>query len=421
MNRGHMWAKGVVAMVLAALALPAPLGAQDIRPGLSVRDLPRPGYETGRWQAGNTIFLPVLTAQAIWTDNVFATSTDPASAVIFGINPRIDAISRGRRLTLETSAYANVSLHSRYTSEDRVTFGLGTAGRQHLGQTGALKFGLRLDRGAQARSDPESSPTLERPALYNSFQVRLGAEGDAGPLRIGADGTIQKVNYLASGESDPVERARLEDQDLTSYQLPVRIGWRASPRLTVFVEPFVNRRDARLPVDRTGIDRDLTTWGAQAGAQLDIADRWNGSLGIGAFRSNPDDPSLSGYSGFSMSGNLVWSPDPRTRVLFTGFSGDVATVRSGATGRIDTRAGVRIEQEIRHNLLAFAGIGWRQTRYRGSNPNRLWSVPVEAEVEWLMNRTLSLFGTVRHENRRSDLASDRFRRTEAGIGIRVRT
>ena len=25
------------------------------------------------------------------------------------------------------------------------------------------------------------------------------------------------------------------------------------------------------------------------------------------------------------------------------------------TGRIDTRAGVRIEQEVRHNLLAFAG------------------------------------------------------------------
>jgi hypothetical protein len=187
------------------------------------------------------------------------------------------------------------------------------------------------------------------------------------------------------------------------------------------VEPFVNRRDARLAVDRTGVDRDLTTYGAQLGVQLDVADRWTGALGIGRFRSNPDDPSLDSYGGFSMSGNLVWSPDARTRLILNGFSGDVATVRVGATGRIDTRIGLKLEQEIRHNLLAFAGIGWQQSRFRGTNPNTLESVPVSAEVEWLANRNFSLFGLVRHENRRADLIRDRFKRTEAGIGIRIRT
>lgn len=405
---------------LLCLAASAAAG-QNLRPGLSIRDLPRPGYEVGRWQAGNTTFLPVLTTQAIVNDNVFATSTDPRTAIVFGINPRIQAISRSQRLTLETVAYANAALHSRFTSEDRFTFGLGTSGRRDLGSGNAFSFGLSFDRGAQPRSDPESSRAFQRPALFNDTKARIGIQGEMGAFRIGTDPAIQKVNFLASQEPDPIEQERLEDLDLTSYQLPVRFGWRASPRLTLFVEPFLNRRDVRRPTDRTGVDRDLTTLGAQLGAQLDIADRWTGSLGVGAFRSNPDDPTLESYGGFSMSGNLVWSPDARTRVFFTGFSGDVATVRAGATGRIDTRAAVRVEQEIRHNLLASAGIGWQQVRFRGTNPNVLKSVPVNAEIEWLMSRTVSLFGTVRYENRRANLVRDRFERTEAGVGIRIRT
>lgn len=410
-----------LAATTALLQVAVPGLAQQPAPGQSVRDLPRPGFEVGRWQAGNTTFYPLLTAQAFYNDNVFATSTDARSAVVFGINPRLNAVSRGQDLTLDSTVYANASLHSRYTSEDRLTFGASTDGRRTLGRSGALTFGLSYDRGAQPRSDPESSRATQRPALFDNFQVRLGGEGNIGQFRLSAAGTIQKVNFLASGETDPVEQARLEDLDITSYQLPVRLAWRASPRLALFVEPFINRRDARLPVDRTGIDRDLTTFGAQFGAQLDVADRWKGAFGIGRFRSNPDDPSIESYSGFSMSGNLIWSPDARTRLILNGFSGDVATVRAGATGRIDTRLGLKLEQEIRHNLLAFAGVGWQQSRFRGANPNTLESFPVSAEVEWLANRTFSLFGLVRHENRRADLTRDRFKRTEVGVGIRMRS
>ena len=54
------------ALMLAAAVLPATLpaalSAQEARPGRSIRALPRPGYEIGRWRIGAATLLPSLSA-----------------------------------------------------------------------------------------------------------------------------------------------------------------------------------------------------------------------------------------------------------------------------------------------------------------------------------------------------------------------
>lgn len=421
------WKYGVSVLRMAALGSlmlgypAAPVLAQEPRRVMSVYDLPRPGYETGKWRVGNTTFYPVLTTAAVYDSNLFATRENPDSAIQFQVAPRIEATSQGRRLNLESDIYVDARLHSRFTSEDHVTFGLGTAARYAAGRGSTLSGGFRFDRGADRRSDPENSPDLTSPALYNSISADLGYGYKGGRWSISVRGGAQWVNYLASGEADPDIQAQLEDRDIATYLLPVRLTLIASPRLGIFIEPYVNRRDARRPVDRSGIDRDSTTVGVLTGVSLDIADRWKGEIGAGAFRNNPDDASLNAFSGFAMNGNLQWSPAQRTVITFSAFQGDVATIRSGANGRIDTRLGARIEQEIRHNLLANAGIGYRRTSYRGALDSKLTSVAGDAEIEWLVSRTLSVFARVSHEKRTATLPTDAFNRTTAGIGIRLRT
>src|SRR3546814_2282336 len=98
---------------------------------------------------------------------------------------------------------------------------------------------------------------------------------------------------------------------------------------------------------------------------------------------------------------------PRTAITLDAFRGDVATVRTGALARTDTRIGIGVQQEVRHNLLFNAGLSWRQTDYRGTSDQtqRIWGGNVEAE--YLLNSHLSIaaMGWYRSEEHTSELQS----------------
>src|SRR3546814_18921796 len=97
----------------------------------------------------------------------------------------------------------------------------------------------------------------------------------------------------------------------------------------------------------------------------DIGTKWRGEIGVGLFRTNSDDPTLRSFSGFAANGKITWSPDERTAITADVFRGDVATVQSGAGGRIDTRIGLRRDPEIPHNTLMSVRGGERRTSSRG--------------------------------------------------------
>src|SRR3546814_8367474 len=80
---------------------------------------------------------------------------------------------------------------------------------------------------------------------------------DLNRIGIGAQGGVQRQNYLAPDESD---------RDLTTWRGSVRVSAQLAAGRDVFLLGFVNRRDHRLSVDRSGLDRDATTLGFLTGA-----------------------------------------------------------------------------------------------------------------------------------------------------------
>src|SRR3546814_6212289 len=110
-------------------------------------------------------------------------------------------------------------------------------------------------------------------------------------------GGVQRQNYLAPDESD---------RDLTTWRGSVRVSAQLAAGRDVFLRGFVNRRDHRLSVDRSGLDRDATTLGFLTGAGLDIGTKWRGEIGVGLFRTNSDDPTLRSFPGFAANGKITW-------------------------------------------------------------------------------------------------------------------
>lgn len=401
--------RSICTLVVAALAT-APVAAAEPGRGDAIADLPRRGYEVGRLRFGNAMLMPVLSAESHYDSNVFATSRRTRDDVVFNLGPRLGISVDGGRLTIDADAEANFRLHSDNTTEDRTTFGAGASAVFLASSRETFDGKVRYDRLAESRADPEANPLLRRPAQLDSVGADFGFGHRTRRFGITLRGGAQKVNYLDAADAD---------RDLTNYQASLRINVPLSPRLDLFVQPYGNRRDARLSVDRSGVDRDVTTTGILAGAAIDITGRWRGEFGAGVFHADPDG-ALKSFDGLALRGSLYWTPVARTAVTLKASRGDAATIRSGANGRIDTNISLRIDQEARHNLLLHAGVAYEGTSYRGNIDRRLRQFSVDAEAELLVGRRLSVFIRASHTDRDANSRFDQFKRTTAGLGLRLK-
>lgn len=369
-------------------------------------ELPRPGYEPRRLRFGRLVVSPELVATARYDSNVFATPTDEQDDFVFDILPRVSAKLDRSTLALVLDAYANHRVYAENGSEDATTFGLGATADYAASKSLSANGALRFDRTVESRADPEASLRI-KPAKIDNALGNLAFSYRRNRIGISGHAEAQEVNFLAASE---------RDRDHRSYRGSLGLSLLASARFDVFAETFVNRRDHQTAIDRSGVDRDATTLGVLAGTRIDIAGRWKGRIGLGAFRANPDDPTLRTFSGVHADANLTWWPDPRTLFSASVRRGDVATVRAGASGRIDTSASLRWEQEVRHDVLLRMTGGFRETRYRGGNPRRLRQSSIGGELEYLVNNQLSLLVNANYVHRSANFANDRFDRSTVGVG-----
>lgn len=386
--------------------------AQEVERGTSALDLPRLGYEARGWRSGGHTIHPQLLVEGNYNSNVYATSTNADDDYIVTVAPRIDVTSALGNLNLASDVFVTHREYLDNGRESNTTFGGGTKGGYTISRTNSVNFGARFQRAVESRADPEANASvLLSPRKINVLTGDLGYSYQGNRLGVSLQGGVQNVNFLNAGE---------QDKDNTIYRVSLRGSLMLKQGMEVFIQPYYNRRDARLRVDRNGVDRDTTTIGALAGIKLDLGNVWRGDMGVGVFRANPDQAGFPSRTGFAVNGRLIWSPDERTAFTLAAFRGDVATIRAGATSRTDTNLSLRWDQEIRHNLLLNAIVGVNRTEYKGSPRQKRTTGFGRVEVEYLLNQRLSAFANAGYTTRSAPIDTNEFKRTIVGLGLRLR-
>jgi hypothetical protein len=411
LGRPSRWSRAGLA--LAALLLSA--GAIPARAQLPVRDptiedLPRPGYEPRTLRLGNLVVAPVVALAVTTTDNVFALDRPRRGDGIVTLSPRATAQYRTPRWDIRNSTAATLYRYAKNDRENVNEYGTVLDATRNFGTRHALTLRGGYDRTFERRSDPEADLGRSRPpALIDIFDGGLDYRYRSGRIGIVASAGATRFNYLPLADSD---------RDLVIYRGSLRGTVAVASRIGVFLQGYANRRDTRLTTDRGGVDRRTTTVGMLGGLSFALAGKLQGDVGAGVFRENPEDIGLPPYTGIGANGRLLWRPRVRTAIILDGFRGDVATVRIGAIGRIDTRLGIAIDQEVRHNLLLHVGAGLRDIHFRGGFDQDQRYRTGEVEGRYLLNRNLSVVANVGYMRRSADAAYARFRRWQGTLGIR---
>ena len=402
--------RSVIALGVLSLSA-APLSGQTVTRDPSVADLPRKGYEPRTIRVGAVVIQPSVDAALTYDDNIFASPNGIVGDEIIALSPRIDVRRQGVDLDFSAEVHADLIRYNANSKENVNLFGGVLETRARLSKRHSLNASMSFDRGFERRSDPEA--TVNRalpPTLTNISTVNVKYRADGARFGAVVDVLASQLDYLSRQE---------DDRDLRTYRLSVRALLNFDRRIALFIEPYVNRRDARRRLDRNGLDQDSTTTGLLGGVSFDIGDKLQGDAGIGVFRAQPEAAPLRAYSGLAANGRIVWRPRRRTAIVIAGFRGDVATVRAGALGRIDTRLTISIEQEARHNLLLHGSVGVHNVHYRGTLNRDQRFVNAEIEARYLVNRHLSFSLAAAHTRRSADDPGERFRRWRTTFAARL--
>ncbi|KQX19489.1 MULTISPECIES: outer membrane beta-barrel protein [unclassified Sphingomonas] len=403
------------AIALAGLVSAPPLGAQSVEDDSgrlqSVLTLEREGYQPRRVNIGTTVLTPEIEASAVYDSNIYAAHDHRRSDVLTTLRPRIVGEDDEGRLRWRGQMSAELRRYASTSRENSDSYGASARVAADLASAVTITGGGGYRRAVENRSDPEvrQNPTLG-PPLFDVANGELALQGGRGRLGLSLKGQVEKYDFVSSFNND---------RDFTSYRGTVRLRYNVAPAINGFVQAYANQRSFRLRDRVSGIDRDGRTLGGLVGVQIDPGGKLRGDVGVGFFRYRPSSATLKGFSGFAVDGTLIYTPRDRIAFILDVFRGDVATVRNGASGRIDSRLRLAIQQEIRHNLLSSVAFRVRRTGYRGVS-DRLTTIGGDVDLEYLINRRLSVAFVGQLVKRTSRTMAETFERARAGLELRIR-
>lgn len=397
------------------LGLSSPVAAQSVEEDSqsfeSVLALERPGYEPRRIKLGAVTLAPQLDVSAIYNSNVYAANTDRVDDVVAYVSPRLIIEEDSGRLQWQAMLNGEFRRYASNSQENSDSYGASGTVAAYLNKNLTINAAAGYRRLVENRADPEvrQGPNLG-PPIFDVLSGELRARIEGGKTGVTLRAQAEKYNFLSSAN---------DDRDFSSYRGTVRVSRRLSPAFTGFVQAYVNQRDFRIRDPLTNANRDGRTVGGMVGVEINPGGRLRGDIAAGVFRYKPKSSAFQSFSGFALEGSLVYSPRERTAFILDVFSGDVATIRNGASGRVDRSARLTVQQEVRHNLIASAALRYRQTRYRGID-NKLNTLGAEVDIEYLLNRHLSVALMGEYTKRTSGSDADEFDRARVGVSLRMR-
>lgn len=384
--------------------------AQDMDSPVSPSKIPRPDYDYDGVDIGSFKLKAEVKARIDHNDNIFLTSANEEKDFRVHLDPSLTVTTQVGSGSITAQANLGLRRHFRINREDSTTYSASLNYNVSGVKSENFNATIGAGRNIERRADPETraGPT-DLPRKINAFLAEAFYTRASGKIRITANVGTEKYNQLAAPD---------DDRDMTVYRASVAVGYKFSSSLDLYTQLYFNRRDFRLKQDFGGVDRDQNTYAIVFGVQRDIGNRLHGKMGVGVFRTDPAQVViLPPYTGLRLDGEITWIPRDRTGFNFRISRGDVATVRSGASTRVDTVARFIVDQEIRHNLLAQLSVAYVSLRYRGESRGNLTNTGATLRLEYLLDRRTSVFTSAEYEQRTARDPIDKYKEKTFTLGI----
>lgn len=398
----------IAALMLAATAhaqtppetvgAPTPFGFDRGR-NEGVAERSRPDYDPLGVRFGALIVRPSLTAEAGTDSNIFYQAANEQDDVVLALRPRLTAETDWSRHRLYAEIGADDLKYQDNDSEDRTDVFARGEGRLDVIRGTYLVIGGRQERLTERRGAPDSPDAAAKPGRFEVRQAYVGGVHEVNRMRVSLRLDRENLNYkdvplLGGGVADQDQR------DHTTTTATGRVEYALSPDTAVVVQAAANQREYELKPPRADFDRDSEGAAYLVGFNTDLTNLIRGELIVGWLYQDYDDPALETAKGAALEANVDYFATPITTIGLRASRRVEETLTWLASSYVATEAELRIDHELRRNIVLGLGVGGINRDFQGMTRDDE-VLYADAGARILLNRRMELGARWRYERQDS--------------------
>jgi len=364
-------AKAVIAGVLLALAGAGSAAAQDVGVqfardrNITVLGRDRPEYDALGLREGDFTIYPRLTVGVSGDDNVLAANDDKKADVYGSALGYVSVQSNWDHNSLSGFARIGRDQYAEQSSEDKNTYGFGSAGQYDLSPDAAIAASAAYEHLVEPRTYEGAPASIGRPVRYDQTSFTLSGAQAFDRYRVRASVDYEHYVYFDTIDNTgaPLSQTFRDNDEILGK---VRAEDAISPNTSVFFEVVSDTRNYRVgPSTPASFDRNSQGEQFNGGINFDLTHLARGELNVGYLHQVSADPRIPDYNGPVANTQVQFFPSSLTTVTLNvnrllGESGEPQTPILVSTGAV-----AKVDHELLRNLILSANIGFTYDTYPG--------------------------------------------------------
>lgn len=367
----------------------------------AVKDRPQPGYEPRGLRLAAVHVYPRLLIDMEGTDNVHATPRDAQHDLIVILRPEVSLETRWPRHGAKAHARGAFSRHSQFAAENVSNWSVGAQARLDLRDGAEWSAGADHDRLAEPRWSSAAWADAAEPVRYSASQAFVAASRSRDRLRLAARIDWRRLDYddVGSRLGGVIDQ---DGRDRDAYSLSLRVDHALSPTLAAFIQWTGD--DRRYDgAGQSAPPRDSRGGELLAGADFEITSAMRGEVAIGALRQDFVSPSHEDVRALGLRLRLEWFASPLTTLTAAASRTVEDSALPGSGGHLASRASLRIDHELRRNLILSGHVQYVRDAY--------------ADLDRIDARASAGLGAAYRLNRRLGVNVTAFRLEQSSTGL----
>jgi hypothetical protein len=396
------------------------------------RALPPPRHDLDPYvpigmKLGSFLLFSEAEIGTILTDNVLDTKTDARSDAAFEFVPDVRLESNWARHFFMAEFSADRSWYKNFPVMDDRIYQALLRGRLDVTRRTHLALEAEKSQTQEGRNSISLTDIAGQQTDLIEQHVSAAADHTFNRLTLKLTGTVADYNYANTlgttlDFSDPTLPIAVPFQNIRDYredELKLRSSYQLKPETAVFLDTSINDRDYRQSINSAGFRRGSSGFVVLTGVTLDLPGRLTGEIGAGWGAQQSVDEHLSPVEGPLLNADLIWQPNPLTKIEFIARSEIDETSLTDSLGAIDRFYELSAQHAFWRYLVLGTYVSYEKANYV-DDPLVDQRVKEGLTAEYYFNPYASVYARYEHTDFFSTDEANDFIENEVRLGVRLR-
>lgn len=308
------------------------------------------------------LLFPELIVSEFYDDNLFAATSNEVDDFATIVSPSVTLESDWVKHFLRLDAGGDIARYESHERENSEDYRVTGNGRFDISPAAYAFGGAAFREEHEDRESPDDVNGTE-PTDFQNVDAYGGIYRRFGRLAVRVGGTYDRLDFDDTPSTfGPINN---DDRDREHVTAGGRLTYRVSSRYQVFMQGSYDAREYRQNLDDNLFDRESDGYRLSAGVAASIPGVVRAEAFVGGLDQNYDDPALPDINVVDFGAFIDWQTGPFTSVTVYVDRTVEETTIFGASGALDTVAGLEVVREFGSKALLDLSFFYSHAEFRG--------------------------------------------------------